>query len=706
MSSLNLNPRSSNLIDYTEARGIETPDAIAYTFLDSNLNPQNVSYSELFTRARIIALRLKACGAHKKRALLLFPPGLRFVEAFYGCMLGGTVAVPAYPPKLNRLDRTLPRLLGIVADCQPKAVLTTGMIKRSAEALFEQSPELAQIEWIAVDELEQDGAKEWVRPDIRNGNLAFLQYTSGSTAAPKGVMVTHENINHNTGVIRQVMDLSPDTRVMAWLPLFHDMGLIGFILQPMRTGHQSFLMSPFTFLQKPYRWLKACSDHQIFCSGGPNFAFELCRRKVSEEQMETLDLSHLRVLFCGAEPISYDTLRGFSDRFKACGLKSSAMFPCYGLAESTLLSSGAVAHEGMVSMSVAPSQLKQGRAVPANEEEDSQLLVSSGMIPSGLKVVIIDPEKGTRASPETIGEICVFGKSVAKGYWNKTEETEDGFQFHLSDTGEGPFLRTGDLGYLRDSQLYVTGRSKDLIILRGANYFPQDIEETVETADPGVRPGSVAAFTVMTPNSEALVILAEYDARKGNDPVAALDVIRRQISGEHSINASVVALIKPRTIWKTSSGKIQRSKNKAAFEANELELVQEWRLPELKIVANSSEISNPAQATSSKTSEKREKDDAPPPRRKSGKYSAQEIEKFIKDRIAEEIHVSPGEINTQIPLGELGLDSVAEVSLSGELEEWLGDELHPTLTWSYPSVDKLSRYLAGEAVEPVEREKK
>jgi amino acid adenylation domain-containing protein len=563
------------LIDYLHWRAINQPDRTAYSFLvDGESEDIHLRYAELDRQARAIAALLQSLCAFKERVLLLYPPGLDYVAAFFGCLYVGAVAVPAYPPRQNR---SLIRLQAIIADSEASIVLTTASIMAKLESRIAEAQDLRLLRWVASDSIPSDTADDWRMPSLSRDTLAFLQYTSGSTAAPKGVMVSHGNILHNEEVIKRAFRQTEESVIVGWLPLYHDMGLIGNILQPLYTGSQCILMSPLSFLQRPLRWLKAISHYKATTSGGPNFAYDLCVRKTDAEQRSDLDLSRWAVAFNGAEPVRAETIDSFTATFEPYGFRREAFYPCYGLAEATLLVSGGTKKGSPLIKSFDARSLESNCAIEARSEESSALLVACGEIDEGIKPAIVHPESLTLCRQGEVGEIWVASASVAQGYWNNGEETERTFRARVADTSEGPFLRTGDLGFFNDGELFVTGRLKDLLIIRGFNHYPQDIELTIERCHPSLRTDCGAAFSIDVAGEDRLVVVQEVKRRHPYEVEAVIETIRRAIGEEHEIQPYAVVLIKPGTITKTSSNKIQRHACRARFLAGELDVVSEWR---------------------------------------------------------------------------------------------------------------------------------
>jgi acyl-CoA synthetase (AMP-forming)/AMP-acid ligase II len=509
MTSIADYPRSecASLVELLRTRAINEAEKRAYTFLaDGEVETDHLTYAELDLQARALAARLQQCGAQGARVMLLHPSGLDFVVAFFGCLYAGAIAVPAYPPRHNRNNL---RLQSIIADAQPAIALTTAPILSRMENAIDESADLKGLCWMASDLTDINLASEWREPALAGDALAFLQYTSGSTSTPKGVMVSHENILHTTSSIRSDFEHHLETVLVTWLPTFHDLGLIEGVLQPMITGFPSIMMPPNAFLQRPARWLQAISRYRATYSAAPNFAYDLCVRKTTPGQRESLDLSSWEVAVNAAEPVHKATMERFHETFAPHGFRWSAFCPSYGLAEATLKVSTSRRLQEPTFYTVEATLLEKNHhtAIPVGgevamspERQDRQpmrTLVGCGRAESAtfhMSVTIAHPQTGAQCPPDHVGEIWVSGPSVAQGYWNKPEETAKTFHAHLSDTGEGPFLRTGDLGFMKDGELYITGRLKDLIIIEGRNHYPQDIEKNGRVRAPGVQAGMQRRF--------------------------------------------------------------------------------------------------------------------------------------------------------------------------------------------------------------------
>src|SRR5690349_14837893 len=503
-----MNLEYKSLVELLRTRAESQPERNAYTFLlDGETEEAGLTYGELDQRARAIGARLQSLGAKDQLVLLLYPPGLEYIAAFFGCLYAGAVAVPVYPPTSRR---SLPRLWSIIKDARPRVALTTTQILST----LGQS-DLQKLLWLTTDDLDTGIAGQWRSERLRGRSLAFIQYTSGSTATPKGVMLTHDNLLHNQRMIQLAFEQTEQSIILGWLPLYHDMGLIGNVLQSMYCGARCVLMSPLSFLQRPARWLHAITRYQATTTGGPNFAYDLCVRKIGTEERERLDLRSWTVAFNGAEPIRPGTIDRFVTAFEPSGFRREAFFPCYGLAEATLFVTGGLKPAPPVVANVKRTALELNRAVLSDDEDDATSLVGSGRSWVDEEILIVDPSSLCECEPGSIGEIWVAGPHVAQGYWRRPEESEATFKAYVD--GKGPYLRTGDLGFLHEGELFVTGRSKDLIIIRGRNYFPQDIELTVEQSHHSLRPGSGAAFSVNAASEERLVLAQEVDRNHASE---------------------------------------------------------------------------------------------------------------------------------------------------------------------------------------------
>ncbi|MBX7165627.1 MAG: aminotransferase class I/II-fold pyridoxal phosphate-dependent enzyme [Pirellulales bacterium] len=564
----------ATFVELVRHRAIHQPDLRVFTYLvDGESQEQHLAAGELDRQARAIGALLAAERMAGERALLLYPPGLEFIAGFFGCLYAATIAVTAFPPRRNR---SLERIQAIAADSEAQAALTTTAIYERIGPMLDELPQLKRLRWHLTDQLSPDLATGWHVPTVHTDTVAFLQYTSGSTARPKGVVLTHGNLLHNSAAIHHLFEHTRSGSGVYWLPSYHDMGLIGGILQPLYAGRPNVFMSPMAFLQKPVRWLQAISRYRGTTSGAPNFAYELCLRKTTDEELRELDLSSWRVAFNGAEPVRAETLRAFAERFAPCGFRPEAFYPCYGLAEGTLIVTGGYVQRRPLVLGFDAAALEHRRTQLADEESASiRELVSSGEAIPDQTVLIVDPETLTPVAEGHIGEIWAAGPSIAQGYWQRPDEQGRTFGNYLAD-GTGPYLRTGDLGFFAQGELFVTGRLKDLIIVRGLNHYPQDIEQSAELAHAALRQGAAAAFDVPENGSQRLVLAIEVERTRRQDAPAAADAVRHAVAREHELMLDAIVLLKPGSIPKTSSGKIQRHACRAAYLAGELDAFYQW----------------------------------------------------------------------------------------------------------------------------------
>ncbi|MEE3897086.1 fatty acyl-AMP ligase [Priestia megaterium] len=571
----------SSMIDLLSHKVMIHPEKVVYTFLSNdNQDETNITYQELHMYAKQIAAYLQHLGLEGQRALLMYPSGIDYVKAFLGCIYANVIPVPVYPPGLSR---NMERLKAIMDDSATNIILTTTQLHSKISFHFSDELSNMNLKWIPIDDISYDYRDQWSKPKVDKESLAFLQYTSGSTSSPKGVMVTHGNILHNEAMIKAACQHNEDTVMLGWLPMYHDMGLIGNILQPLYLGAKCVFMSPMDFLQKPFRWLSAISKYKATISGGPNFAYDLCLKKITDEQKVQLDLSSWEVAFNGAEPVRYETIQKFAQAFKDCGFKLNQFFPCYGMAEATLFITGNEKLTKPVSKGFCKESLLENKAIerPMNSEY-SVKLIGCGMTWLNQKVEIVNTDSLSKCASNEIGEIWVKGDSIAKGYFGRKQETNYAFNNIVKDTNENGFLRTGDLGFFHEGQLFVTGRLKDVIVLRGKNHYPQDIELTVEKADQAIISGASAAFSVDINGEEKLIIVAEIERKYRPRPHkerelkgyldSVLRNIRQQVMEEHEVQPYTIYLLKTSSIPKTSSGKIQRSACKNAYLNNGLEV--------------------------------------------------------------------------------------------------------------------------------------
>ena len=668
------------IVDLLRQRSAYRPHDRAFTFLVDGENEEiNITYAELDRKARAVGGWLMDNGMVGKRVLLLYPSGLDFIAAFMGCLYGGAIAVPAYPPRKNR---SVERIEAIAADADASVALTTRDVLDRFDALRASAPSLEHLVWKVDSELEPAWADRWERPDIDGDTLAFLQYTSGSTGTPKGVMLSHENLLHNSLRIMQAFEITRSQSGVFWLPSFHDMGLIGGILVPLYGGKFNVLMSPVSFLQKPLRWLQAISRYRATISGGPNFAYELCVRKTTPEQRAALDLSSWSLAFNGAEPVRAETIDAFCEAFAVSGFRREAFYPCYGLAESTLMVTGGMKFEPPVIRSFDGVGIESGTAVGRPDNASgARRLVGSGRELDGQDVHIVDPQTCEALPPGRVGEIWVSGPSVAQGYWNRADESDATFGAMLAQTeplaatqavakwrpNPGPYLRTGDLGFFDNGELFVTGRLKDLIIIRGRNHYPQDIEQAVEQATDLVRAGSLAAFAVEVEGRERVVVVAELERGRRDSTVitSAFEAIRSRLAKEHELAVEAIVLVRPNSIPKTSSGKIQRHACRRQFLDGSLEVVDQhigWLAAAVPAAADSSGPRLARQRPVGEATRSLRPDRELP----------QDVVQTVFDHVRRIAKDRAGSLTLDTNIVELGLDSLERMEIVASLEEAFG----------------------------------
>lgn len=541
-----------------------------------------LTFGQLDAAARSVAGYLQTYGkvTPGQRVLLVYPPVLDFVIGFFGCLYAGATTVPAFPPRRNRKGQ---RIHGIARDCQAQVALTNNYVRRQIEG------DANWVEWesfsiIATDALAEDYSDSWKPTNISPDDLAVLQYTSGSTGQPKGVMLSHSNLVRNTELIMLAFQTERNSMGVSWLPTYHDMGLIGGILESVFIGCPMVLMSPMAFLQKPIRWLRTISRYKATTSGGPNFAYQLCVDKITDEELQGVDLSTWQTAFNGAEPVRAATLKQFNERFSKFGFRDTAFLPCYGMAETTLIVTGGPQPKPAVLRTFDSAALDQQKVVPCTAAcENARELVGSGAVLPGETVLIVDPETFEVLAPDAIGEIWISSPSVGLGYWEREEITEEIFHAKTA-SGEGPFLRSGDLGFMHEGQLFVAGRLKDMIIVRGVNRYPQDIEQTAEHSHDIMQSGLVAAFADVAQDRERLIITAEVQTRREKtDWDEVIKAIRREVSAQHELLPEAVVLVRFGTLPRTSSGKIQRHACREQFGRESLKVVAQWKSWEIDL---------------------------------------------------------------------------------------------------------------------------
>ncbi|MEQ8667903.1 MAG: AMP-binding protein [Pirellulales bacterium] len=675
----------ASLASHCEKKG----DSTAYTFLNSDLSPLSITYRDLDDRARCIATNLLDIAESGDRAIMMYPPGLDFIEAFLGCLYAGIVPVPAYPPKKNR---NVARILAIAEDCDPKLLLCTSETRKDIEGEFANS--IAGSSILVTDDV--NGSTSRSLPEITSSQLALLQYTSGSTAIPKGVMITHRNIVSNEKLIQKNFEFTSDSVMVSWLPMFHDMGLIGGILSPLFAGFPAVLMAPNTFLREPLKWLQAITKYRGTCTGSPNFGYSFCAKNITEAEKRNLDLSSLRIAYNGAEPVRAQTLERFSNAFAECGFRKEAFFPCYGMAETTLFVSGGPPLTQTNVATVDVSALARHRI---QLHENGQSIVSCGQIGPDLEVRIVDPETCTECEHDKVGEIWLWGNSISQGYWNRVDETKKSFQACL-DGDERAWFRTGDYGFVRDGQLYVTGRLKDLIIIRGRNLYPHDVEQVVEQYLEFVEPNSCAAFSIERHGEEKLIVVAEGTKdmvcwAKPGSPLNGeaetlrekIDVLRAAILERFDVALAGVSFVRPKTFQRTSSGKVQRFLAKQTYESQSRSEFTEEPSPVPNVMSYSF-LSDESQENEQQRSADHNID--------AINSARQLIRSIVLEWLQSEVDPEARSIEDDRQFGTLGIDSVAAVSLTGALEKAFGCDLPESLFFQNQSINEIVKYLQNE----------
>ncbi|MER5479922.1 amino acid adenylation domain-containing protein [Streptomyces sp. NPDC002734] len=679
-----IRPTPGSWIDLLADTAARVPDRVAFRHLADGETPAGeLTYAQLDAGARAVAARLQALGLGGREVVLLYPSGLDYVTAFFGCLYAGAVAVPAYPP--TRQPRSLARIVGIVGDCGAGTVLTTTAF---AAKLGSRMPAAAALRVVTTDDMPHDGAEPWTRPAADADTLAFIQYTSGSTSNPRGVLLTHGNLLSNAAVTQRLFRTGEDTRIVSWLPMYHDMGLIGSVLGTVHSGGSCVLMSPSAFAQRPGRWLEAISRFGATASGAPNFAYDLCVDRIGPEERARLDLSSWEVAFNGAEPLRPSTLRRFAEAFAGSGFRAEALTPCYGLAEATLLVTG--------------KRWGAPAAVDGAPPSGGAPVVSSGIPADDVRVEIVDAATHRPADPGAVGEIWVDSPGAARGYLGHPELSEATFGATLAGTSGPRFLRTGDLGYLADGELHVVGRLKDLVVVRGRNHYPQDVEQTAELCHEALRPGGGAAFPVTVGGEEHLALVHEIDRSFEGDLDEVVTTARAAVAAEHRVRPHTVVLIRTGSLPRTSSGKVQRRACKAELLAGSLKVLladhDDGRAPDdvrpsaadpAVTVPAVTDLARPAPEGPAATGAP---DPGPAPHPGPGPapdlapdaWRTEGILAFLREQVA--LILRREDVVPDRPLLELGLDSLGTVDLQHRIAGELGlavdleEELTSTLT--------------------------
>jgi len=675
----------TSLVDMLFSQSDSFGERLFAEFLGEDGNVEStLSFSELYSEARNIALDLVGKGVQGKNVILLYPPGLEYIKAFFACMCAGATPVPAYPPMG---EKDIDRLIRIIKDCDAELILSQSMLTPMIQYWINSNAEKTDVTCCSTDTIAITSDVEFAVFKPNPDDIAFLQYTSGSTGHPKGVMVSHRNLLENFKSIAQCFmdknekELGADHyKTVIWLPPFHDMGLIGGILMPLYLGSSVTLMSPLTFLKTPYIWLKAISDRKAKFSGGPNFSYQYCVRKITPEQRDSLDLSHWDVAFNGAEPIQAASLRSFSEYFSSTGFKDNAFLPCYGLAEATLFVAGSPQGRGMLTRPTCLDALAIGESKKKLATNKRAELVSSGVLASQTLVEIVNPSTNCRVESGKIGEIWVNSPSVCAGYWGKPQYSEKVFRATIKNdenaNGGMTYLRTGDLGFMDGGELFVTGRLKEVVIVAGRNHYPQDLELSFQKSSELIRKGCGAAFTVPSAEGEQLVVVQEVSKMVDltEDEWAKLALKGAgEISSRHGVSAKSIVFIAAGSLPKTSSGKIQRVDAKRQYEANQLKVIYCWgnkthqevkpKKIESKVVSLVSE-------------------------------SQQDLQEQMLSWLANHLNVDSHLLDLDLTFSELGLDSIDAIALVDLLQEFIGRTIPATELLRYPTVNALIKHFS------------
>lgn len=665
------------IVDIAREKAERLASKVAYINLQDNGQEQRrITYAQIDAACRRIGSALQSRNLRGERVVLLLPQGIDFITGFFGTLYGGAIAVPAHAPRQNA--RSWATFQAIVDDCGPKLILTSRAIRDKIVAGRRDYPSVAALELLCIEDVEAESrATDWVSDGASPAEIAFLQYTSGSTSKPKGVMVSHGNLIHNASLTARHMGHDGETVIVSWLPLFHDLGLIGIVIQTLYIGATCYMMSPASFSGSPALWLQAISRYRATTSMSSDFGYRLCVKSVRPEQLEGVDLSSWRNALNAAEPIHASTLRSFQERFGPFGFASDAFFPAYGLAEATLLSTTSRVGERPVILAADKAALSRGEFVPANEQSGEVIdLVSSGRPADDMEVLIVDPDTFHPVRDGQIGEVWVRGASIAQGYWQAPDPTRQTFRQSPADRAQPEFLRTGDLGLLWNAELFVAGRLKDLIILRGRNIYPQDIELTVKDSHPAFRTVNGAAFSVDDKEGESIVVVQEIErtARKTTDLGELEKSVRQAVWQEHDITLADVVFIAPASLPKTTSGKVQRRLTKSIYLQGELTALQP------KVGAAE-----------------------PPPALPSrsgcdlGGRDKVELEALILSTVQSLTAPSAGRLSASESFGSAGVDSVVAAQLTAALSQQLGIALEPTVLWQYQTPELLAAHLAPAA---------
>ncbi len=652
--------RTDTLVDALQRRATIDPDRILYTYLeDGETLERSMTAAALDAEARAIGRTLGKLAGPGTRVILLFEDGLDTIKGLFGCLSAGLVAVSGIHPAA---PRSAERLLGILRDSQATVVLGQTRVLAEFQRGLDEVLDEFDLRWVAIDTIKPMPADRWVGTPAGNDGLALIQYTSGSTRDPRGVMLTHRNLLHNLqGQIDAFGYAFGDTGV-SWLPFSHDMGMIGCVLMAVFGGGHCVLLSPSHFVEDPSRWLRAISRYRATISGGPNFAYDLCARRADTMDLAALDLSFWNVAVSGAEPVRADVLRRFADAFGATGFKAEALRPSYGLAEATLLVTCGDRLTPLNTRRLDKAALQANKVLPVDASKDGVEIVGCGRPLPDQTLAIVDPVTLSRVEPGAIGEIWVAGPSVSSGYW---ERPDDNLAYCSGDLGDGlgPYLRTGDLGFALHGDLFITGRLRDLLVVRGKNYYPQDLEHTAEASHAAIRPGCSACF--LQDDGNELVIVSELLRATPTEVLDIAATIRAAVTRDHGLNPARIVLVGWGTVLKTPSGKVQRQQTRSAYADGQLTVVHESI-----VAAELPRSTSPADASS--------------------------IEVWLLDKMLR-LGVDLAAFDPTTRLTELGFDSLKIVELKADLERSLGIVITVADLYNHENIQDLIGYLRSEA---------
>ncbi|EZH74456.1 hypothetical protein ATO12_11855 [Aquimarina atlantica] len=682
------NVNNQTIIDLFKTHVKTKENKVVYRFLENGEEETDVrTFGQLHSNAMTIASRILTLVSPGERVLLLYPSGLNFTDAFFGCLMAGVIAVPAFPPTGKR---RIGRLENIATDCDIKLILTEEKVHAKCKSWFEHEI-FSEVLWSVTDE-PHVAHKPVELPSVDSEDVAFLQYTSGSTGNPKGVMVSHKNIMHNTELIRQCLNLKKDFIGVSWLPIYHDMGLIGNILEAVAMGIEMIILPPQAFIQKPIRWFQVISKYKANYSGGPNFAFDLCINQIKDDDLDSIDLSSLSTMYNGAEPIRAQTIKDFLVAFEKTGITKEAICPCYGMAETTLAVTFSRLDKETSFLELDINEFEKGKISSGSQQKSSsnevKVLVGNGPILQDMRIAIVNPNTKRNCSEEEIGEIWVKGPSVAIGYWGKPDLSEEIFQAEILDEKGQPleencqYLRTGDMGFMNNNELYVSGRLKEMMIINGVNHYPQDIEKTVQESHTDLQVNAGAAFSIAIGSENKLVIAQEIKrtSLRSYDFDSIRKTITKSILETHDLSVFAIVLLTPGGVSKTTSGKIQRLVIKKAYESNALEKVKETWI-----------------VSGSKRGIKKDK---------SNSIVSENLEdkKTLDPKIINRIMMILGE-ETEFPLYqiqpntsffELGISSIQSIRIAGKISEYFEIDVPSSLLLEYPSIEECADFLSTE----------